>query len=78
MQLTYRGNIYNYQPLQIEPDLTLAIASKYRGVSSQINLGNRSTFSSPIAFKYRGVNYTKKINSYQDLGDRQQHQPVLV
>lgn len=78
MKLTYRGKVYNYQFFQIQSNPNLAIASRYRGVSSQINLGTRSTSLSPIAFKYRGVNYTKEINSSQNIGDRQQHQPALV
>ncbi|MGV2828773.1 DUF4278 domain-containing protein [Myxosarcina sp. GI1(2024)] len=78
MQLTYRGNAYNHQLVQIAPSSTLEIAGKYRGVSSQINLGTQLVSFSTLVFKYRGVNYIKKTISFQDMWEREKLQPILV
>lgn len=60
MQLTYRGANYQHKPLHSRnADLDLATVGKYRGATFYISSAALVSHQSLVAYRYRGVNYTK-------------------
>lgn len=64
MQLTYRGVTYQHQPVQIQLPMKTQ-TGKYRGSIFYISPAVQIFRQALVAFKYRGVDYTKQVNCPQ-------------